>query len=125
MKHSNVIVHPVIIICLLPKFCLSKIAKNLAKFFGHFNRKKKYLQIDSKWSETRKKHEIGETEFLPVAGAGSRRSTDFPLDNVNTSYHTEFHQILTINVALVPKRHNFHKGKKRVRGKREGKKKSG
>ena len=37
----------------------------------------KILQIDSKWSETRKKHEIGETEFLPVAGAGSRRSTDF------------------------------------------------
>ena len=74
--------------------------------------KKKYLQIDSKWPETRKKHEIGETEFLPVAGAGSRRSTDFPLDNVNTSYHTEFHQILTINVALVPKRHYFHKGKK-------------
>ena len=85
----------------------------------------KILQIDSKWSETRKKHEIGETEFLPVAGAGSRRSTDFPLDNVNTSYHTEFHQILTINVALVPKRHYFHKGKKRVRGKREGKKNSG
>ena len=24
-----------------------------------------------------KKHETGETEFLPVAGAGSRRSTDF------------------------------------------------
>ena len=36
-----------------------------------------FLQIDSKWSETRKKHEIGETEFFPVAGAGSRRSTDF------------------------------------------------
>ena len=87
--------------------------------------KKKFLQIDSKWSKTRKKHETGKTEFLPVAGAGSRRSTDFPLDNVNTSYHTEFHQILTINVALVPKRHYFHKGKKRVRGKREGKKNSG
>ena len=85
--------------------------------------KKKFLQIDSKRSKTRKKHETGKTEFLPVAGAGSRRSTDFPLDNVNTSYHTEFHQILTINVALVPKRHYFHKGKKRVRGEREGKKK--
>ena len=57
------------------KVCVSKIAKNLVKFFGHFNRKKN--QIDSKWSETRKKHETGETEFLPVAGAGSRRSTDF------------------------------------------------
>ena len=36
-----------------------------------------FLPIDSKWSETRKKHEIGDAEFLPVAGAGSRRSTDF------------------------------------------------
>ena len=51
------------------KFCVSKIAKNLAKFFGHFNQKIFFLQIDSKWSETRKKHEIGETEFLPVAGS--------------------------------------------------------
>ena len=40
----------------LPKFFLPKM------FFGHFNRKK--MQIDSKWSETRKKHETGETEFL-------------------------------------------------------------
>ena len=62
----------------LQKCCFRKIAKNLAKFFGHFNGKKKILQIDSKWSETRKKHEIGETEFLPVAGAGSRWSTNFP-----------------------------------------------
>ena len=36
-----------------------------------------FLQIDSKWSEMRKKHETGETEFLPVAGAGSRQSTNF------------------------------------------------
>ena len=30
----------------------------------------KKLQIDPKWSETRKKHKIGETEFFTVAGAG-------------------------------------------------------
>ena len=36
------------------------------------------LQIDSKWSEMRKKHKIGDAEFLPVTGAGNRRSTDFP-----------------------------------------------
>ena len=60
------------------KILLSKNCQNLAKFFGHFNRKKKKLQIDSKWSKTRKKHETGKTEFLPVAGAGSRWSTNFP-----------------------------------------------
>ena len=37
----------------------------------------KILQIVTKWSEMRKKHKIGDAEFLPVAGAGSRRSTDF------------------------------------------------
>ena len=116
MKHSNVIVHPVIIICPLPKFCLSKIAKNLAKFFGHFNRKKNVCKSISNGLKRVKKHEIGETEFLPVAGVGSRQSTVFPLDNVNTIYHTEFHQILTINVAWVPKRQYFHKVKKKVRG---------
>ena len=105
------------------KILLSKNCQKFGSFLAILTEKKKILQIVSKWSKTRKKHEIG--EFLPVAGAGSRRSTDFPLDNVNTSYHTEFHQILTINVALVPKRHYFHKGKKRVRGKREGKKNSG
>ena len=39
----------------------------------------------------------------PVPATGGRPI--FPLENVNTSYHTEFHQILTINVAWVPKRH--------------------
>ena len=39
----------------------------------------------------------------PVPAAGGRPI--LPLENVNTSYHTEFHQILTINVAWVPKRH--------------------
>ena len=38
----------------------------------------KILQIDSKWCETRKKHETGDAEFLPIAGAGSRWSTNFP-----------------------------------------------
>ena len=39
----------------------------------------------------------------PVPAAGGRPI--LPLENVNTSYHTEFHQILSINVAWVPKRH--------------------
>ena len=60
------------------------------------------MQIDSKWSETHKKHETGETEFLPVTGAGGRQI--FHVDNVNTSYHTEFHQILSINVAWIKKK---------------------
>ena len=33
----------------------------------------------------------------PVAGAGSRPF--LPLENVNTSYHSEFQQILSINVV--------------------------
>ena len=37
-----------------------------------------FLQIDSKWSEMRKKHKIGDAKFLRVAGAGNRRSTIFP-----------------------------------------------
>ena len=45
----------------ISKFYLPKITKNLAKFFDHFNWKNFFLQIDPKWSETRKKHEIGET----------------------------------------------------------------
>ena len=93
MKHSNVIVHPVIIICPLSKFCLSKIAKNLAKFFGHFN-KKKILQIDSKWSETRKKHETAD----PSAAAGAdRRQPIFRVEYVNTP-HRIFLQIDAIFV---------------------------
>ena len=35
------------------------------------------MQIDSKRSETRNEHEIGDAEFLSVAGANSRRSTNF------------------------------------------------
>ena len=37
----------------------------------------KILQIDTKWSEMRKKHKTDDTEFLPVVGAGSRWSTIF------------------------------------------------
>ena len=44
----------------------------------------------------------------PVPAAGSRQI--FHVDNVNTRYHTEFHQILSINVACAPKRHSFSKG---------------
>ena len=37
----------------------------------------KILQIDTKWSEMRKKHKTNDTEFLPDTGAGSRRLTIF------------------------------------------------
>ena len=37
----------------------------------------KILQIDTKWSEMRKKHKTDDTEFLPVVGAGSRWTTIF------------------------------------------------
>ena len=37
------------------------------------------------------------TADSPVAGAGSRPF--LPLENVNTSYHSEFQQILSINVV--------------------------
>ena len=46
--------------------------------------------------------------FSPVISTGSPVAGGrpfLPLENVNTSYHTEFHQILSINVAWVPKRH--------------------
>ena len=38
----------------------------------------KKLQIDSEWSETCKKYEIRDAEFLPVAGAGNLQLTNFP-----------------------------------------------
>ena len=34
-----------------------------------------------------------------------------PLENVNTIYHTEFHQIPSINVACVKKKQRVHKSK--------------
>ena len=61
----------------LIKILRSKNCQKFGCFLAILRGKKNFLQIDSKWSETRKKHEIGETEFFPVAGAGSRRSTDF------------------------------------------------
>ena len=41
------------------------------------NGENKILQIDTKWSEMRKKHKTDDAEFLPVVGAGSRWSTIF------------------------------------------------
>ena len=58
-------------------FTFQKLPKIWLSFLTILTEKIFFLQIDPKWSETRKKHEIGETEFLPVAGAGSRRSTNF------------------------------------------------
>ena len=57
---------------------LYSIVLSLKSFLAILRGKKIFLQIDSKWSEMRKKHKIGDAEFLPVAGAGNRRSTYFP-----------------------------------------------
>ena len=62
-----------------------------------------FLQITSKWSETRKKHKINNAEFLPFSGAGSQ--SILPAEKINTKYQTEYHQILTIIVAWVRKGH--------------------
>ena len=63
-----------------------------------------FLPIDSKWSETRKKHETAD----PFAAAGAdrrrRRQPIFRVEYVNTSYHTTFHQNISINVACIQKR---------------------
>ena len=61
---------------------------------------KKILQIDSKWSETRKKHETADPS---ASGAADRRPIS-SVEYVNTSYHTTFHQNISINVACVHKR---------------------
>ena len=53
----------------------------------------KILQIEFKWSETRKKHETAD----PSAAATDRRRRRrpiFPVEYVNTSNHTTFHQNL-------------------------------
>ena len=42
-------------------------------------------------------HETGDADFLLVPAAGDRPF--LPLENVNTSYHSEFQQILSINVV--------------------------
>ena len=54
----------------LIKILLSKNSQKFGKFFGHFEGKKIFLQIDSKWSETRKKHETAD----PSAAAADRFS---------------------------------------------------
>ena len=60
---------------------------------------KKILQIDSKWSETRKKHETADPSAAAVADRRRRRRPISPVEYVNTSYHTTFHQNISINVA--------------------------
>ena len=54
---------------------------------------KKKLQIDTKWSEKRKKHEAAD----PSAATPCRPILRVEYDN--TSYQTTFHQDLSINVA--------------------------
>ena len=65
------------------------------------NSENKILQIDTKWSEMRKKHKTDDTKFLPVVAsvpaAGGRPF--LPLEKVNTSYHSEFQQTQSINVV--------------------------
>ena len=65
---------------------------------------KKFLQIDSKWSETRKKHETADPSAAAGADRRRRRQPIFRVEYVNTSYHTTFHQNISINVACVQKR---------------------
>ena len=93
------------------KFCLPElpwwrhISRNFSKFRkSKFSVKKKILQIDSKWSETRKKHETADPSAAAVADRRRRRRPIFSVEYVNTSYHTTFHQNISINVACVHKR---------------------
>ena len=65
---------------------------------------KKILQIDSKWSETRKKHETADPSAAATADRRRRRRPILPVEYVNTSYHTTFHQNISINVACIQKR---------------------
>ena len=65
---------------------------------------KKFLPIDSKWSETRKKHETADPSAAGAADRRRRRRPIFSVEYVNTSYHTTFHQNISINVACVQKR---------------------
>ena len=61
-------------------------------------------KIDSKWSETPKNTKPAMPNFhqLPVLAAGVRSISH--VEYVNTSYHTEFDQNLSINVACIHKR---------------------
>ena len=63
--------------------------------------KQEIKQIDSKWSETRKKYETADPSAAAAEDHRSRRRLIFPLEYVNTRYHTTFHQNLSINVACI------------------------
>ena len=65
----------------------------VVKIFSKF-----FLQIDSKWSETRKKHKTADPS------AADRRQPILRVEYVNTCYHTTFHQNISINVACIQKR---------------------
>ena len=71
---------------------------------GKIFSEKKILQIDSKWSETRKKHKTADPSAAAVADRRRRRRPIFSVEYVNTSYHTTFHQNVSINVACIQKR---------------------
>ena len=60
--------------------------------------------IDSKWSETCKKHKTADPSATGAADRRRRRRPIFSVEYVNTSYHTTFHQNISINVACVHKR---------------------
>ena len=66
--------------------------------------KRKCLQPGSKWSETRKKHETADPSAAAVADRRRRRRPISSVEYVNTSYHTTFHQNISINVACMHKR---------------------
>ena len=70
--------------------------------------KKKILQIDSKWSETRKKHETKDPSAATADDRRRRRPPILRLEYVNTSYHTTFHQNISINVACIHKKSIGH-----------------
>ena len=63
-----------------------------------------FLPIDSKWSETRKKHETADPSAAAGADRRRRRQPIFRVEYVNKSYHTTFHQNISINVASIQKR---------------------
>ena len=63
-----------------------------------------FLPINSKWSETRKKHKTADPSAAATADRRRRRRPILPVEYVNTSYHTTFHQNISINVACVQKR---------------------
>ena len=68
---------------------------------GKIFNEKKILQIDSKWSETRKKTQ----NRRPVRRHCRRRRRPIsPVEYINTSYHITFHQNVSINVACIQKR---------------------